>query len=361
MRLWVGSLSILALLSFLLLLALMQRHESYINVQSRSPKSRPFAKLIYVYDWPSEVVNSVPTAYSHHRLSITPDFLHNQGAGDVVNVKKGMYHTHQYSLFLLMYQRMLVSPYRTLNPNEASLFFIPYDLGMDSSTRTSDGALFKTNCPRLDKVTSLLQSSPYFHRHGGRDHFLLHSINHMMTYYANQQCTRLYSLCYNCTKLSIDVYPSSLYPSLASEPHMTHNWISIPFPSDYHYSSAATEAPWKTLLDPVAQQSEYTTQRPYLLSFVGSAQVTAKKQQALRQALISECSRINSINPHSCLLINLDSHDSMTHHYLNSSGEINPYALSRLCLMPGGDFPTRKVVIGVLLYILLVYKLLYSV
>eukprot|EP01034_Spumella_vulgaris_P022542 gene22542-28674_t len=51
-----------------------------------------------------------------------------------------------------------------MDPNEASLFFIPYDLGMDGSTRTSDAALFQTNCPRVSRVMDLLRESPHFRR-----------------------------------------------------------------------------------------------------------------------------------------------------------------------------------------------------
>ena len=99
--------------------------------------NNPSQKYFYIYDWPTEVIDRWPKNYSHFRLSVSADFKENNGAGRAIRPSEGLYHTHQYSLFSLFYTRLQRSQYRTLDPTKASLFFIPYDLGMDSSTRQS--------------------------------------------------------------------------------------------------------------------------------------------------------------------------------------------------------------------------------
>ena len=193
--------------------------------------------LFYIYEFPPSIINSWPNFYTHHRLSVDSIFHSNYGAGPLIREDIGLYHTHQYTLFSLFYERLLISKFRTTFPEEADIFFIPYDLGMDSSTCKHNGALLPTGCPNVEAVIKLLESSIYFNRFWGSNHFLLHSINQMMTYYGNRKCQKLYEFCFNCTKLSIDSYPSSVFSYLDSHPAITNKWLSIPFPSNYHFNN----------------------------------------------------------------------------------------------------------------------------
>ena len=244
----------------------------------------------------------------------------------------GLYHTHQYSLFMTFYYRLLESPYRTQDAAAADWFFIPFDLGMDSSVRKSDGALAKTDCPTLPLILERLlyddtNGVNYFNRNGGSDHFLLHSINQMMTYYVHMRCMEFYRLCYNCTKLSIDVYGPGYFSMIDSNPFLRHRWVSIPFPSNYHYSEEVTSPPWRSkfmingTVDPA---------RTYALAYMGSISVTAKLQRNLRIVLRKTC----LLFPKDCLLVNLNSHDSQTAIF-SSLQDRGPYVAARLCLMPG--------------------------
>lgn len=145
-----------------------------------------FASSSTFIHWTTKQWTCGPTP-THSRLSTNESFKDNYGAGELLNQREGRYRTHQYSLFRIFYYRLLESPYITDDPDRASLFFIPYDIGMDGSTRQSDGALVRTNCPRLDAVMSSLQSSRHFIRSGGSDHFMIHSINHMMLHFSAPQ------------------------------------------------------------------------------------------------------------------------------------------------------------------------------
>jgi hypothetical protein len=299
-----------------------------LNQQDRSKRR------FYIYDWPVDVVDRWPVSHTHHRLSIGPGFESNYGTGTIRNATAGLHHTHQYSLFKTFYFRLLESPWRTMDPEEASWYFVPYDLGMDSSTRQADGALLTTDCPMLSKALALLKESKYFERHNGEDHFLLHSINQMMLHFAHMKCLELYRICFNCTKLGIDVYDSNVYEVIRRNAFLRVNWLSIPFPSNFHFSEKVKVFPWTLNL----------RSRQFSLAFIGSDAVTARLQRTVRKAIISECSSRTS----ECLLMELKSHLSNVNVFSKDAGT-SPYLNARLCLMPGGDFPTRKGVLDALL------------
>lgn len=299
-------------------------------------------RKFYIYEWPNDIVNRWPLNYNHHRLSIEKHFELNHGAGEVLDSKIALYHTHQYSLFKLFYENLLISPYRTKNPDEASLFFVPYDIGMDSSTDYENGALRATNCPKKDNVQQLLSQSKYFQRSKGYDHFFLVSINQMMLHFLNEPCQQFLQFCMNCTKLGIDTYTEVTYPNIKTLNHLTNNWISIPFPSDYHLSlNFFQNPPWKRIIsDKNYFPTIYEQERPFTISFMGTDQVTAKLQKSLRQEIIQTC----QLRPSICLLSILPSHFSTVNRFddVKSIALNYPYLKSKFCLAPGGDFPTRK-------------------
>lgn len=330
------------------------------------------SRYFYIYEWPESVVDSWPKAYTFSkRLSLEKEFKANDGAGELIDGRKGLHHTHQYSLFSTFLARLRESKLRTLDPSKASLFFVPYDIGMDSTTRSSDGALAQTRCPRVGDAYQLLQNSTYFQRNLGADHFMLNTINQMMLFYLTDECREFFKLCQNCVKLGIDSYEKILYKELSTYPEMSQRWMSIPFPSNYHYNPHMEDS-----------SLDFGEERWYHIAYIGSDMVTARKQKELRIVLRQECHRRadplffmpddskegekgqqdlergrGSLARSDCLVTNMDTHDSMTSsmfYEVPVAGETgrestHPYALATLCLMPGGDFPTRKGVLDALL------------
>ena len=326
----------------------------------------PSPLLFYIYEWPAPVVDSWPTDFTFtKRLSFESHFEANHAVGRPVNdgkQSKGFYHTHQYSLFRTFLGRLRESALRTRDPAQASLFFVPYDVGMDATTRSTDGAFAHTRCPRGPEANRLLSNSTFFKRKEGRDHVVLHSINQMMLFHMEAECRRFYQLCYHCVKLGIDAYDANMFKELKKVTEMSHRWVSIPFPSNYHGDVGTPD----------------TSKAWYHLAYIGSDLVTARKQKELRIALRQEC-YLRS-NPFSmarpggggsatakrrgegedarsdCLFVDMASHDSMTvgmFHFLPQGQEppivVNPYSTASLCLMPGGDFPARKGVLDAML------------
>ena len=335
-------------------------------------------RYFFIHTWPASVVDSWPKEYTFSkRLSIEKEFRANHGVGEQLDERLGLYHTHQYSLYSTFLARLRESRLRTLDPSKASVFFIPYDIGMDATTRNSDGALSQTRCPRVGEAHQLLQNSTYFKRNQGADHFMLNSINQMMLHFLTEECREFLKLCLKCTKLGIDAYDKSVYQrELNSFREMSQGWISIPFPSNYHYSPSTESSTW-----------QIEEKRWYHIAYIGSDMVTAKKQKKLRIALRQECYRRSDplfylqgdgaveqrqhrgIDQTDCFTTNMDTHDSMSSSMfyelppkrrgesasMNRSEAIekgdltHPYAFATFCLMPGGDFPTRKGVLDALL------------
>ena len=304
--------------------------------ESDRNRKRHKKKYFYIYDWPSDIVDRWPFANTHKRQSIDLKFRANYGIGPLISAEVGMYHTHQYSLFQTFYHRLLESPRRTLDPEKATKFFIPYDIGMDSTTRQNDGALFQTDCPKLNQVIDLLLSSRHYQESSGANHFTLHTINQPMNYYLNLKCMEFYRVCYNCTKLSIDTYTENMYAVLRDHPEMIHKWKSIPFPSNFHMSSQVTKFLWKENIN---------VHRRYAISYMGGMGITSRLSKELRLVLRKQCSQNSD-----CYIIDLESHTSQTDIFqAQVDFPYGVYAESTFCLMPGGDFPTRKAFVDALL------------
>jgi hypothetical protein len=120
---------------------------------------------------------------------------------------------------------------------------------------------------------------------------------------------------------------------------------------------------------------KYDNHRKYSVCLVGTTEVTAKLQRKLRESLFTYCERykdritdldlslsselideVNSENNlYGCYVNRLLSHSSNVVHYSTTSNlqtnrsespledsHQNIYESCRLCLTPGGDFPTRK-------------------
>jgi hypothetical protein len=321
-----------------------QYNAPFNNINNNKNKQKDSKSLFYIYNWEDDIINRFPKKYTHSsQLGIEEKYRNNHGIGNVIDEYNGIYDTHQYSLFQTFYYRLSESKYRTLKPNEALLYFIPYDIGLDCSIDHDNGGLTKTNCPMMSKVISLLtcnnnddydyddnninNNSPcYFKRNFGFDHFLLLSINQPMWHFVGKNNWDLYKLCYNCTKLAIDTYPKEIYTTLQENDFLVNNWFSIPFPSNYHnnnYTTRKSKLSW-------IQSHLNNHNRVYSLCFMGSLKVTSKIHKKLREILINEC----EIKKNDCLLVKLDSHNSQAISNVVSNKQ-NPYLKSILCLSPG--------------------------
>lgn len=154
------------------------------------------SNLFYVYDgseW-ATIANASRTKRDSREIM---DHSMNNGAGTIVNISAGEYHTDQYQLFLNIFSRALRDPRRTLDPSKATTFIIPYDIATDAAfykkCARSDGICYDfRKCPLGPLVSDLLKASPWFRRKGGKDHLMIVGMNYAMNHHIGKpKCKQL--------------------------------------------------------------------------------------------------------------------------------------------------------------------------
>jgi Exostosin family len=258
----------------------------------------------------------------------------NNGAGPLIDVSKGQYHTDQYQLFSLIYNRALKDPRRTLDPSEATTFVIPYDFASDAayykSCAKSTGKIcydFR-KCPLAPRVEELLVASPWYQRKGGRDHLLIIGMNYAMDHYIlKPKCKSLLStVCANCTKLAIDDY-SFLFGDNEGVVTRGDHWHAVPFPADFHWTRHFEKPyPWDN------------TDRPILVSYVGSGRSYYNPARRLRGSIIAFCEQY----PNDCVHQTYGMNGTRFSFKVSGHNPLQVSARSVFCFQPIGDLMTRK-------------------
>lgn len=307
-------------------------------------------QLFYIYDWPHLVdryANFTDRGHHGHGVEI-PFWKYNHGMGRLTNLSNHEYRTSQFSLFKIFYERALIDPHRTMDPEKATTFVIPYDFGMDATFTEQHGRMRRTQCPLATDVMKLLNSSKYFNQHYGHNHVLINAVNQNMNYFFTAKaCASFFQFIWNVTKLSIDEYMFIAKNRPFELGNRGINWHAIPFPSDYHYTSLATQLPPWT-------RSNSEESRPILISFIGNARKYSVVSTSIREALLAQCQNhtnacVHSLYAHSTLTQTSTVDAKATADSDNNNGGLNYAQNAVFCLQPPGDMPTRKSVFDVIL------------
>mmetsp|Transcript_18931 Transcript_18931/g.31626 ORF Transcript_18931/g.31626 Transcript_18931/m.31626 type:complete len:501 (+) Transcript_18931:158-1660(+) len=267
----------------------------------------------FIYDhFPPELVSLWPKRDGELRKH----YRANNGTGEFFNKSLGMHETHQFTVFTPIYRRLLNDYRRTLDPAEATAFFIPYDMGFDAAIKKDSAKIRPQGCPHAEAVIALLEDNKYFRRNFGYDHFLVQGLNQAMGNFNMRPACKLFlkGFCENCTKLAIDTYWAC-----GPSPH----WHAIPFPSNFHWNSNISVPPW----------AQPDRPRKYAVSFTGSTSSFSRKSVIVRKKMKTDCEKhpecfTNLMNSH------FDVRLSDAAKYVNLD--------SIFCLNPPGDMPTRK-------------------
>lgn len=290
--------------------------------------------LFYIYEgegWPEIATASIYSRDSNERLE---NQLHH-GAGPLVDITKGAYHTDQYQLFSMIYYRALKDPRRTLDPSKATSFLIPYDFASDSAfyknCARSHGVCFDfRKCPLAPTVEKLLQTSPWYRRKQGRDHVLIVGMNYAMDHYIlKPKCKSLIAgTCTNCTKFAIDDY-SYMYASDHGVVNRGDFWHAVPFPADFHWSTNVSRPyPWEE------------TRRVIVASYTGTDRSFYGPSRRLRQSLYHYC----GLHAETGECVHKSYGLNGTRFSFKVEG-YNPLSISQssvFCFQPTGDLMTRK-------------------
>jgi hypothetical protein len=261
------------------------------------------------------------------------DHYLNGGAGNLVNLTTGSFHTDQYQLFLLIFSRALKDPRRTLDPSKATTFFVPYDLASDAAyykkCSRSDGICYDfRKCPLAPTVSELLKASPWYLRNYGKDHVMVIGMNYAMNHHIGKpKCKQLLTTtCYNCTKLAIDDY-SYLQSTDAGVLEKGDFWHATPFPADFHWTKETKRPfPWEN------------RDRPILSSYVGSTQSYYGPARRLRQSIAHYCHMHQDLCTHQAYGVN----GTRLSFKVEGYNPLQVSASSVFCFQPIGDLMTRK-------------------
>jgi hypothetical protein len=266
------------------------------------------------------------------------DMTQNRGAGTLLNMTDGSYHTDQYQLYALHYHRWIKDPRRTFNPADATTFIIPYDLATDSAyyrhcAKNKEHKCFDfRKCPLAPRVEELLRKSPWYQRHEGKDHLLVVGMNYAMDHYIMKpKCkSLLLNVCSNCTKIAIDDY-SYLHSGDIGIREKGDYWHAVPFPSNFHWSRFTPRPfPW-----------ERADNRSILVSYVGSTQSYYNPARRLRGSLVHFC----SLHRGDCVHSAYGEGGGRSVFRDLSKSRHNPLEISAksvFCFQPIGDLMTRK-------------------
>jgi hypothetical protein len=138
--------------------------------------------LFYIYDWPHDLQSSWPlrstkdtygkSQHEHYEHYQSDNF----GFGPVLDEYVGMYKSNHYQLYTIIMGKLRIHPRRTFNRENATLFIIPYDIGVANQWRKSDGTYLPHSgnaCPEATQVAALIKQELAHSKHGGHDHLII--------------------------------------------------------------------------------------------------------------------------------------------------------------------------------------------
>ena len=356
----------------------------------------------YIYDWPINITDLHPAS------GVRGMRRRNSGAGPIIDPLSGQFNTYMHNLFPLVYSRLLRHPMRTLNPQEANAYFIPYDISADAynlahteieenistptTTKTKSGNTEKivaqNNKHRITKrrkdlkvwdAMHLLHLSIWYQKYSHL-HFFIDSSEPF--WYEKRIVTEaFYPFCKNCMKLTPSSIVAPYQNKWAKNINIDNTFYHIPYTSTWHYyeREVSTMSGGSELkLSKWAWNFDINNNRKYLVSFVGIIKKMNKTATNIRRALVNECKIINTI--HDDLKIkdkNKQQQESNNNiinnndnsYYLSSKSTASPCAINILnkdswkdfgneaklyrdsifCFLPPGDIVSRKAIFDMLL------------
>jgi len=291
------------------------------------------------------------------------EFKENGGFGRALDMDKGYFNSWHHSLFYSFFMRLKFSRRRTLSPEEADLFIVPYDFTIhEQYTHTYSTEKNQNNSPRVCpmhgrrarcpaksvKLRAFLQESQYFERRRGVDHVLIFSLT--SPFY---DCAKIKKrICQQCMGTSYFSYPPVLEtkPGKYEERDMS-SFVSVPFPSYYHWHDDVKELPWAE--SRIALRTTFST-------FAGNTKVMIPDHSKLRRMLVQQCNR----HPEHCLVVDMQTQKKSNISKVDITStraqimDVEPadktlimkkYAQSVFCFVPPGDDPTRKGIVDVII------------
>lgn len=282
--------------------------------------------FFYMYELPEEFWWRWPNAGTDCSENGYVGHEHAQlsGLGPAVLPEGGLFLTWHFSMFSSLFNRIKRSKRRTLDPEKASLFIIPYDLGLDGylDSRTCKNSR-RCTAGMPQRLQSIILKQPYFYRHMGADHAVLWSLGQYHPWPHNGCDLFMRDFCARCT-----------FTCYWMDPQKAENrFVSMPFPSGYHWWEGIRRLPWQ-------YSDEGARNRTMTAVYVGSTQTLNPAHTKIRRAMTTQC---NASAECHWMQIAHSSKDQ------NIADFLSVYKRAKFCLCPPGDDPARKAVFDAIL------------
>uniref|UniRef100_A0A5B7BCW3 Exostosin GT47 domain-containing protein n=1 Tax=Davidia involucrata TaxID=16924 RepID=A0A5B7BCW3_DAVIN len=234
------------------------------------------------------------------------------------NLGPAWYKTNQFSSEILFHNRMLNYQCRTLDPESAAAFYIPFYAGL----AVGKYLWFKFSGKDRDRDCELLlrwvQDQPFWKRSNGSDHFItlgriiwdFRRLNNPEldwgSSFINMPAMR------NVTRFTIERAPGDYYD------------VGVPYPTGFHPRSDSDVREWQSFVR--------NRDRTSLFCFVGVARGDIKND--FRELLLSHCRNESD----SCRVVGC----AETRCSITTSASLETFLGSDFCLQPRGDSFTRR-------------------
>ncbi|XP_059655184.1 probable xyloglucan galactosyltransferase GT17 [Cornus florida] len=239
----------------------------------------------------------------------------------ITPIRSSWFATHQFIGEMIFHARMENHPCRTMDPERANLFYVPFYGGLHASSKFREPDHAARDALALE-LAEIVGRQPWWQRHHGRDHFLAlgrTAWDFMRTtsgpdFGANSLLNL--PLVRNMSVLTVERHPwegSKL------------NQYGIPYPSYFHPSTSDEMVEW--------QNNVGRIHRPHLFSFVGAPRKGVGKA-AIRDDMIRQCAVSSR-----CKLLKCGQGASKCH---EPTEVLKVMMRSQFCLQAPGDSFTRR-------------------
>ncbi|CAN4084549.1 unnamed protein product [Withania somnifera] len=296
-------------------------------VQAKVPHDECESGRVYVYDLPTKFNKDLlNNCHDLDPWSSRCNAVSNGGLGPKANglelivpenLRSAWYWTDMYSAEVIYHERILNFKCRTLEPRNATAFYIPFYAGLAIGK-----ILWFTTAKERDRpseeMLKWVTDQPYWNRNNGSDHFLVLG---RLTWAFRRKTDD--DSDWGTSFLRMPLMKNVLRLSVEKNP-----WddleVSVPYPTAFHPQFEIEIKRWQDLVRSRNRSSHFC--------FVGA--VRKKIKNDFREVLMNYCKNETG----SCKVVDC----SVTHCYDGAPAILEAFLDSDFCLQPKGDGYTRR-------------------
>ncbi|KAH7855243.1 hypothetical protein Vadar_022817 [Vaccinium darrowii] len=234
------------------------------------------------------------------------------------NLAHAWYWTDQFASEIIYHNRILNYKCRTLEPESATAFYIPFYAGLAVGKYLWKNYTAEDRDRHCHMMLKWVQTQPYWYRSNGSDHFI--TMGRISWDFRRSKDEDWGSSCIyspgmrNVTRLLIERNPWDYFD------------VGVPYPTGFHPSTASDVVTWQEFVS--------TRRRSRLYCFAGATRVSIKND--FRGVLLSQC--YSDSQSGSCRVVDCGGSKCLN----GSSAILETFLDSDFCLQPRGDSFTRR-------------------